>query len=203
MSRMRLILASASPRRSELLAAAGLAFVVRPVEVDETPLPRESAADYVTRLAMCKARSARSDDGDVVLAADTTVVAARTILGKPVDEADARRMLGALGGREHEVLTGVAIRHRDDIRSSVEVSVVRFLPLSPADIDWYVASGEPFDKAGAYAIQGLASRFVDRVEGSYSNVVGLPVSRVCLMLGDLLGPGALASLSAGPHGPSL
>jgi septum formation protein len=185
---MRLILASASPRRAALLAAAGFAFDARPVEVDETPLPGEDPSAYVLRLAVLKARSCRDvPDGAIVLAADTTVVACGEILGKPADEADARRMLRMLSGCEHEVLTGVAVRRDDRLLSSVESTRVRFVPMHTAEIEWYVASGEPSDKAGAYAVQGLAARFVDRVEGSYSNVVGLPVSRVYLMLRELDG----------------
>jgi septum formation protein len=183
---MRLILASGSPRRAELLAGAGFTFDVRPVEVDETPSPGEEPADYVLRLAVLKAQSCESaGDGDLVLAADTTVVVDGQLLGKPVDDADARRMLRLLAGREHLVLTGVALRLGRRVLSAVETTVVRFVPLTGAEIDWYVASTEPTDKAGAYAVQGLAARFVDRVEGSYSNVVGLPVSRVYVMLRQL------------------
>ncbi len=180
---MRLILASASPRRAELLSAAGFDFDVRPVQVDETPLPGELPSAYVLRVAVLKAQSyQRLAEGEVVLAADTTVVVDGSILGKPDDDADARRMLRLLSGREHEVLTGVALRENGRIVSAVESTRVHVLPLSGAEVDWYVASGEPADKAGAYAVQGLAARFVHRIDGSYSNVVGLPVSRVFLML---------------------
>jgi septum formation protein len=184
-----LILASSSPRRADLLTAAGFRFDVFPVEVDETPLDGEDAADYVRRLAVLKARaSSCRNAGDVVLAADTTVVVDGRLLAKPRDEANARAMLETLSGREHSVLTGVAVRRGDVIRSAVEQTRVYFLQLTAAEIDWYVSSGEPADKAGAYAVQGLASRFVERLDGSYSNVVGLPVARVYEMLRDLVGP---------------
>jgi len=182
---MRLILASQSPRRAELLTAAGIAFDVMPVEIDERPQPAELPADYVVRLALAKAREiARRNPGRAVLGADTVVVVDGRILGKPVDNDDAGSMLNTLSGRTHDVLTGVALC-LDGREACEAVSTrVRFLQLSPSEIEWYVASGEPRDKAGGYAIQGLASRFVDRVEGSYSNVVGLPVTTVCRMLGE-------------------
>jgi septum formation protein len=188
---MRLVLASASPRRAELLAAAGFAFDVCPVEVDETALPGEIANDYVLRLAVLKAQSCRRDkEDDVVLAADTTVVVDGALLAKPADEVDARRMLRLLSGREHEVLTGIALRAGGRVLSAVETTRVRFARMDAVEIDWYVGSGEPAGKAGAYAVQGLASRFVERVEGSYSNVVGLPVSRVYGMVKELVGSSA-------------
>lgn len=183
---MRLILASASPRRTELLSAAGFRFDVRPVEVDETPRPQEEPAAYVLRLAALKAQSCEcEDDGHVVLAADTTVVVDGLLLAKPSDDADARRMLRLLSGRGHDVLTGVALRRGARLVTAVETTRVRFSRMDEAEIDWYVASGEPADKAGAYAVQGLASRFVERIEGSYSNVVGLPVARVYELLREI------------------
>jgi septum formation protein len=195
---MRLILASASPRRAELLSAAGFAFDVRPVDVDETPMPAEDPAAYVLRLAVLKAHSCeRASEDEVILAADTTVVVDGQILAKPEDEADSRRMLRLLSGREHEVLTGVALRNGAGTVSAIESTTVRFLPLTEAEIEAYVASGQPADKAGAYGIQGLASRFVDRVEGSYPNVVGLPTSRVYRMLRDLVGDERLGQLGGG------
>lgn len=176
---MELVLASASPRRAELLRAAGIAFEVIAADVDETPLANEPAADYVQRLAAEKARAVSPRAaGRPVLAADTVVVVDGAILGKPRDQEDARRMLGLLSGRVHSVLTGVALG--DDVR--VASTSVEFAPLTAEEIAWYVASGEPGDKAGAYAIQGLASRFVTRIDGSYSNVVGLPVALVYEML---------------------
>ena len=180
----RVILASASPRRAELLRAAGIDFDVRPADIDEAILPGESPPDYVSRLAEAKARMVHERDGDrTVLAADTAVVVDSHILGKPVDEADAKRMLRLIGGRTHEVLTAVSVFHPGQIVDTrVDVTTVEFAELSEADIAWYVSSGEPMDKAGAYAVQGLASRFVTRVEGSYSNVVGLPIALVYQML---------------------
>ncbi|MET0214317.1 MAG: Maf family protein [Vicinamibacterales bacterium] len=180
---MRLILASASPRRAELLRAAGIQFDVLAADIDESVLPGESAERHVRRLAEAKARAVLPHaDGRPVLAADTVVVVAGEILGKPADEGDARRMFRLLSGRLHEVMTGVCLlRHEGERRkesSEVAVTTVEFAPLTDAEIDWYVASGEPRDKAGAYAIQGLASRFVTRIDGSYSNVVGLPVAIV-------------------------
>jgi septum formation protein len=179
----RLILASASPRRAELLRAAAIGFDVQPADVDESVYLDETPEAYVRRVAQEKARviSARVADA-VVLAADTTVVADGQILGKPQDAADAGRMLRMLGGRSHEVLTGVCVTVRGREEIGVESTLVTFAPITDAEIDWYVASGEPADKAGAYAIQGLASRFVTRIDGSYSNVVGLPVSLVYQML---------------------
>ncbi len=180
---MDLILASASPRRSALLHAAGFSFRVSPADVDETPLDGEQPGDCVRRLALAKARSiACRNPGEVVLAADTVVVVDRRILGKPADDAEARAMLEMLSGREHEVLTGVALRTATRELVDAASSRVRFLHLSPEEVAWYVASGEPRDKAGAYAVQGLASRFVEGIDGSYSNVVGLPVSLVYRML---------------------
>jgi septum formation protein len=187
-----LVLASASPRRAELLREAGLAFHVLPVEVDESPRPGESARQMVRRLAEEKARLAAAriacaDAGSpaLILAADTTVVLDGEILGKPGSADDARRMLRRLSGRTHEVITGVALLHMPDGRLRVEdeTTQVTFAPLGDTDIEAYVSSGEPMDKAGAYAIQGGAARFVTGVEGSYSNVVGLPVELVKRLLG--------------------
>lgn len=180
---MGLILASASLRRAELLHAAGIAFEIVPAEIDERPLNGEAPASYVERLAREKARAISSRDSQAeILAADTTVVIDGLILGKPVDDAEAREMVARLSGRTHEVLTGVALIRDGRMVSAVETTRVRFAPMSDADIDWYIASGEPRGKAGAYAIQGLASRFVDWIEGSYSNVVGLPVALVWKLL---------------------
>jgi septum formation protein len=179
------ILASASPRRADLLTAAGVSFEVRAVEIDEIPLDGEAAGDFVVRVAADKAKACAAPMDVVVLAADTVVVIDGRILGKPADDADAARMLRLLSGRGHDVLTGVAVRRGGAVAVAVESTAVTFAPLSAADVAWYVASGEPMDKAGAYAIQGLASRFVERVAGSYSNVVGLPIARVCRMLADV------------------
>ena len=179
----RLLLASASPRRAELLRAAGFAFDIQPANADETVHPGETAAGYVRRVAEAKASTVLPRAGDrLVLAADTTVVVDGSIFGKPVDGADAVRMLRALGNRRHSVLTAVTLAARARVITRVETTEVDFAPLSEREIEWYVASGEPMDRAGAYAVQGLASRFVTRVEGSYSNVVGLPVALVYDML---------------------
>jgi len=176
-----LLLASGSPRRADLLRAAGLPFEVAPPDVDETPQAGESPETMVARLAEAKARAvAVAHPGRAVLGADTTVVIDGTSLGKPVDAADASRMLAALSGRTHTVLTGVCLvsPRAPAGESAVAATQVEFLPLSPDEVAWYVASGEPMDKAGGYAIQGLGSRFVRRIEGSYANVVGLPVELI-------------------------
>lgn len=186
MAPMRLILASASPRRAALLAAAGFTFDVRRPEIDERPLTGEAPTDYVLRLAREKAaRIDRREPGDVVLAADTEVVVDGLVLGKPADDRDAARMLKRLSGRTHDVLTGLVVQAGDAVLTELERTAVRFLPLTDDEVAWYVATGEPRDKAGAYAIQGLGSRFVDRIEGSYSNVVGLPIATVYRLLRTL------------------
>ena len=189
---MRLILASASPRRADLLREAGIDVEIQPANVDEGVAADESPETYVRRIAEAKARpvSARAA-GRLVLAADTAVVVDEEILGKPTGPDDAARMLRMLSCRVHQVISGVCL-FRDCmpvVDTVVEVSMVEFATLSPAEIDWYVASGESMDKAGGYGIQGLASRFVTRIEGSYSNVVGLPIAvvyRMCTKAGLLL-----------------
>jgi len=174
---MTLVLASASPRRAELLRAAGFTFTVDAVDIDESVSPAEPPDAYVRRLARGKAEAgARRHPGATVLGADTVVVVDGRILGKPKDDGDACDMLAALSGRVHHVYTGVAVAREGRIRDAVDISAVTFAPLSSAQISAYVATGEPRDKAGAYAIQGWASRFVERLEGSYSGVVGLPVA---------------------------
>lgn len=173
---MRLVLASRSPRRAELLRAAGIEFMVRAAEVDETPRAGEMPRDYVLRVAEEKARAVAADEGEVVLAADTTVVLGGEIMGKPRDAADAARMLRTLSGERHEVITGICLRRGDAVARDLASTAVWFTPLGDAEIADYVASGEPMDKAGAYGIQGLASRFIERIDGSYTNVVGLPVA---------------------------
>jgi len=174
-----LVLASASPRRAELLRLAGFAFTVAHADVDETPHPGEPAATYVRRLAEEKAAAvADGHPGAVVLGADTTVVVDGDILGKPADDGEAAAMLRRLQGRAHEVLTGVAVVAPDGRNSAVAETRVWMAPMSEAEIAAYVASGEPRDKAGAYGIQGRAARFVTRIDGSYPNVVGLPVALV-------------------------
>jgi septum formation protein len=173
-----LILASRSPRRREILTCAGIPHVVRPAEVDESVREGEDAAAYVKRVARAKAEAVEAAPEDVVLGADTVVVVDGEILGKPASPAQAREMLLRLAGREHSVLTGICLRGPAGVIEEAESTVVRFLPLSIQEIDEYVASGEPTDKAGAYAIQGLASKFIDRVVGCYFNVVGLPLAKV-------------------------
>jgi septum formation protein len=178
----RLVLASQSPRRRELLAQLGIALEVQPAFADETPHPGEAAPDYVLRVARDKARAV---PGDVVLAADTAVVLDGEILGKPRDASDARRMLSALSGTRHEVLTAVCVRRGGPPAVELDRVVstgVRFARLGPSELDWYVATGEPLDKAGAYAIQGAGGAFVEAVEGSVSNVVGLPLAETAELL---------------------
>lgn len=221
-----LVLASASPRRRELLARFGRAFEVRPADVDETPQLGESAVDLVRRLALAKAEAAVAaapEDRVLVLAADTVVVVDGEILGKPADGTDAAAMLGRLSGRTHRVLTGVAVAHRSNLDAAdpndatdvvdgatgalgsadggdgvaiglgaaqtmaveVEATEVTFVVLEQADIDWYVATGEPVDKAGAYGIQGKGGIFVSSIRGSYDNVVGLPLAVVRRLFADI------------------
>jgi septum formation protein len=214
---VRLILASASPRRAELLRAAGYEFEVVVADVDEREREGETPAAYVRRLAAEKsaavqaalkgcATSDTTGEGDhapvlvapvlvaqpfraadvIILGADTTVVVDGEILGKPRDDDEAAQMLGRLAGRRHDVLTGVSIRHDAHEAGRVESTAVWFSVLTTEDIAWYVASGEGRDKAGAYAIQGLASRFIPRIDGSYANVVGLPVAVVAELLRSVL-----------------
>lgn len=176
---MRLVLASASPRRAELLASAGFAFDVDPAHVDETPRRGEAPREYAARMAREKgAAVAARHSSRIVVAADTIVVVGEAIFGKPANRADAARMLRALSGRDHEVLTAVAIARDGAMREHLESTRVTFAAMTPAEVEWYVDSGEADDKAGAYAIQGLASRFIPRIAGSYSNVVGLPIEAV-------------------------
>ena len=180
-----MILASASPRRAELLGAAGFRFAVAPADVDETPQAGEKPDVYALRVARDKAATATAalaERRTVVLAADTVVAVDGQILGKPVDGDDAARMLRLLSGRTHEVYTAVVVRDGEIEQHAVVTTRVRFQPLSDLEIAWYVASGEPDGKAGAYAIQGLGARFVEWLEGSWSNVVGLPIATVYRLL---------------------
>ncbi len=184
---MRLVLASQSPRRRELLARVGLRPAVRPARTDEAPRPGEPPADYVRRVAAEKAdwvarRERARAEPAVVLAADTAVVLGEAILGKPSDAEEARRMLRALSDREHTVLTAVCVRVGAEAAEAVVSSQVRFAALSQAAIDWYVATGEPLDKAGAYAVQGAGGAFVRSISGSVSNVVGLPLAETLELL---------------------
>jgi septum formation protein len=183
---MRLTLASGSPRRAELLRAAGIAFDVLPVEVDERFYPDEQPERSVARVAEAKARAGAARRPDqIVLAADTTVVVDQQTLGKPVDGDDAARMLRMLSGKTHEVLTGICLCHQGRHLVHVEPTRVRMAAMDEAEIAWYVSTGEAHDKAGAYAVQGLASRFIQKIDGSYSNVVGLPISNVYQLLKEL------------------
>ena len=191
-----LVLASASPRRRELLTQAGYTFTVSPAHIPEDPLPGESPIAYVTRLALEKAQAVYAqlsaqeteDDPLLVLGADTTVVAPNgEILGKPIDAADAARMLRLLAGATHQVITGVALVSSnivvpDSVETAAEVTHVTMLTLSESEIADYIATGEPADKAGAYAIQGRAARWIPRIHGCYFNVVGLPLSLVSSMI---------------------
>jgi septum formation protein len=173
-----LVLASQSPRRSEILRQAGIPFTVRVADVDESVLRGEPPAAYVQRLAAAKAQAVPAAPDEIVLGADTTVVIDSEILAKPAGPADAHRMLTLLSGRRHEVLTGIALRRGPDIITDYATTAVIFAALSPTEIAAYVATGEPMDKAGAYAIQGLASKFITRIEGDYFNVMGLPIAQV-------------------------
>lgn len=194
---LKIVLASASPRRAEILRNAGFPFEILPGSIDETPLPGEPAHDYVLRLAREKSFAAAKTLGEMceaspdpapepvsesslIVAADTAVAIGNEILGKPTSVDDARRMLRLLGGRTHEVLTGLSVRKVPGSAeiSGVETTRVTFLPLSDEDISYYISTGEPFDKAGAYGIQGIGGRYVERIEGCYFNVMGLPLSRL-------------------------
>jgi len=176
------VLASKSPRRAEILRAAGLPFVVRPADVHEQRGPEESPIVYARRLASDKAAAVQPGEDEIVLGADTIVVVDDTVLEKPADAADASRMLALLAGRAHDVITAVCLRSRTASLVDSAVTKVVFTALSHDQIAAYVASGEPMDKAGAYAIQGLASKFIERIEGDYFNVVGLPIALVCRRL---------------------
>lgn len=184
--REKLILASKSPRRAEILRAAGWPFEVIAADIDETRADNEDAVDYVKRLATEKAQAVAANlSTGLVLAADTTVVINDQVLGQPVDDEDARRILQLLSGRWHEVLTGIALLRAGKVGTSVvdhECTRVRFSEISVEEIDWYVSTGEPGGKAGAYGIQGRASLFIEKIEGDYFNIVGLPVRLVYEMV---------------------
>jgi len=182
-----LVLASQSPRRGEILRLAGIEFVTRPAEVDETPYLGERPEDYVRRLAQAKAMAVEATPDEIVLGADTTVVVGGVIFGKPVDAREARRMLIRLSGRRHDVLTGICLRQGRRIITDWGSTQVWFTAMTRREVHDYVASGEPMDKAGGYAIQGIASRYVERIEGCYFNVVGLPMALVYRHLRELGG----------------
>jgi len=189
--KMKLILASSSSRRAELLRDAGIAFEVNAPHVDEARHPDETAEKMVARLAEAKARAVAElvveGKPAIIIGADTAVELDGEIFGKPRDAADAREMLSYLSGRTHFVLTGICVLRLPDgaTRSAVERTAVTFAPLDPSEIEAYVTSGEPFDKAGGYAIQGRAGRYIPRIEGCYFNVVGLPLARLHALLSDL------------------
>jgi septum formation protein len=192
LSSVRFVLASASPRRAELLAAAGFEFDILPADVDETPAPGEPPRTYALRVARAKAEhSARQlSDGRIVLAADTIVVAGGRLMGKPADAVDAHSMLKALSGVVHDVHTAVVVRASGRQFEEVVTTEVRFNPLSEREIAWYISTGEAEGKAGAYGIQGRAARFIERIDGSWSNVVGLPISTVYRLLAEAHGEGS-------------
>jgi septum formation protein len=179
------VLASGSPRRRELLAQLGLQLTISSPDVDETPLGGEAPVPYVERLAIAKAHAVAAAPDAVVIAADTTVDVDGEILAKPLDADDARAMLWRLSGRTHEVHTGVALRLGERTVATTVTSHVTFTTLTAEAIDWYVGTGEPLDKAGAYAVQGAGGVFVERVEGSVSNVVGLPLHAVVRLAAEL------------------
>lgn len=187
MTHPRILLASASPRRLDLLRALGLTPEVRPADVDETLLPGEDPHEAAERLARAKAAKVAggAPAGAVVLAADTIVVLDGEALGKPRDAEDARRMLRALRGRSHDVVTGVALARDGRLVSGRETTEVVFAPMTDEEVDAYVASGEPADKAGAYGIQGKAAAFIERIEGSYSGVMGLPLFETAELLKEM------------------
>jgi len=191
LNRPAIYLASASPRRSELLRQIDVPHAIRPVHIDETPQPGERPARYAARLAEEKARalweSLALPERLPVLAADTTVALGDEILGKPEDRQDAARILSRLSGREHEVHTAVALLHEGGADARVSTSTVAFRPLTAAEIDWYWYTGEPADKAGAYAVQGHAAIFIRHLAGSYSGVMGLPLYETWELLEPVLG----------------
>ena len=175
---MNLILASASPRRRELLGLFGVPFVIRAADIDEAMDPEKAPFDEVARVSRLKALATERGAEDVVIAADTIVVCAGEVLGKPRDEADARRMLGLLSGRDHQVMTGVTVLRGETAVTFTEVTDLHFRQLSEKEIARYVATGEPMDKAGSYGIQGGAALFCSHMVGDYYNVMGLPVCRL-------------------------
>jgi septum formation protein len=186
-----ILLASASPRRSELLRQIGVDHVVRPIEIDESTLPGEAPAAYVLRLADAKARALRDrlpkEERRPILAADTTVALDGAILGKPRDAGEARSMLERLSGRTHQVHTAVSVLHEAVASARLSTSDVTLRPLSSREIDWYWRTGEPLDKAGAYAVQGHAAVFIRHISGSYSGVMGLPLFETWELLAPLIG----------------
>ena len=175
---MQLILASASPRRKELLGLFGIPFAIRVADIDETMDNQKSPFDEVARVSRAKALAVPRENGDIVVAADTIVVCEGRVLGKPHDEAEAARMLTLLSGRDHQVMTGCTVLKDEQCETFTEVTDLHFRPLSKKEIEKYVATGEPMDKAGSYGIQGGAALFCERMVGDYYNVMGLPVCRL-------------------------
>jgi septum formation protein len=185
-SECRVVLASASPRRRQLLDLIGIAHEVRPANIDETMRPREAPRRHAERLAREKASAVAKRDPDLItIGADTIVVVNRTVLGKPRDAGDAARMLALLSGREHVVTTAVAVARGKKLRSAVEEVRVKFRRLRDEEIEAYIATGEPMDKAGAYGIQGYGATIVERIEGDYFAVMGLPIVRLIALLRDV------------------
>jgi septum formation protein len=185
-SACRVVLASASPRRRELLNLIGVAHEVRPANIDETARPREAPRRHAERLAREKASAVATRNPDLItIGADTLVVVNRRVLGKPADADEAARMLGLLSGREHMVITAVAVSRGKKLRSAIEEVRVKFRRLRDDEIDAYIATGEPMDKAGAYGIQGFGATIVERIEGDYFAVMGLPLGRLVGLLRDV------------------
>ena len=182
---MSIILASQSPRRKALLGLFGLPFTVRVADIDETMDPAKPPYDEVARVSRLKALAIRREENDIVIAADTIVVCNGQVLGKPVDEADARRMLKLLSGRDHQVMTGMTVLQGSRKFVTTEVTDIHFRALSDQEIDRYIATKEPMDKAGSYGIQGGAALFVEKLVGDYYNVMGLPVCRLSQILKQL------------------
>ena len=186
MSVCRVVLASSSPRRRQLLNLIGIAHEVRPANIDESPRPREAPRRHAERLAREKASAVSTrDPGLITIGADTVVVINRTVLGKPADGDEAARMLGLLSGREHLVITAVAVSRGEKLRSAIEEVRVKFRRLRDDEIQAYIATGEPMDKAGAYGIQGFGATIVERIEGDYFAVMGLPLVRLVGLLRDV------------------
>ena len=197
---LRIVLASASPRRRDLLAQMGIDPIIRPSDIDESVHPGEDAVTYVRRLSLGKASAIDpTDPTELIIAADTTVDLDGTILGKPADADEARAMLRSLSARTHRVHTGVTVRLGARTATEVATTFVTFTPITDTALEWYIATGEPFDKAGAYAIQGSAAVFVASVKGSVSNVIGLPLTTV-VALARSLGIDLVQSFDPAVHG---
>ncbi len=181
---MNIILASQSPRRRELMGLFRRPFTVRVADIDETMDPKKAPFDEVARVSRAKALAVEREDDDIVIAADTIVVCENRVLGKPRDEADAKNMLRLLSGRDHQVMTGMTVVRGREIRTVTEVTDIHFRPLSEREIEDYVSTGEPMDKAGSYGIQGGAALFAEKMVGDYYNVMGLPVCKLWQILSE-------------------